>query len=265
VAVRWSATGGHYSRTAGGFYGSTLFTVCFWAVLDVDRNASGALWGLYGAGDTYTVIYNANSDGTSMSIEADGGANIAGPNMVVGRYYFMAVTRNGTGTNTCSFYYATPEAASFTVTTNNLSTTMTPTTEVVGANNFNLSGGWINGRMASLKQWNAVLGADELMQERWSLTPVRTANLFSFHPFLEGGATPEARLDYSGNGRHFSGGTGSATGDNPPVTWRTGRHRIRRPIAAGGGPTQYTLDVGGSLTTAGAVGKQVNQQLAGAL
>jgi hypothetical protein len=175
MALLVDATGEYLSRSTGGFYSTATYTVCLWAILDSSRaSVSAAIWGLYGpvTNDVYCpILYNQNDDGTTMiwqqNVTGTNTIDLAAGVMTVGTWYFLAHTRSGTGTNSANAYTAAATDTSFTTTTATFSlAAMTPILEVAYTNNFGLTTGWINGRIAGLKQWDAVLTPEELWAER---------------------------------------------------------------------------------------------------
>lgn len=105
----------------------------------------------------------------------------------------------------------------------------------VFTNNDKLAGVFeiYNGRHSNFKAWSTNLSQAEVQQEMRSYTPVRTANLYSWTPFVDA-STGSDFLDYSGNGRNWTE-TGTVTfEDNPPISWRQGKNkRIYIPSVAG--------------------------------
>lgn len=240
MAFRADADSEYLIRTTGGFYQPDSFSVCFWLVLDVDRNTGGAAWGLY-EGSQYIVFYNQNGDGTTFLWEqsdATSGINGGSIAMTVGTWYFIALTRNSRNTNSAQFYSAAATATAFTTAQATFSLgIINPTVEVALSNNFNLTSGWVNGRMAALKQWDGVvLTADEMWAERQQFLPARTANLYSFHPMV-GSTNASSVIDYGGSARNFTV-TGSLTIEGgPPIPWRQGRRRTLAAAPAAPPPT----------------------------
>jgi hypothetical protein len=238
MAFRADANSEYLSRTTGGFYQPQTFSACFWLIHDVNRGVRGAGWGLFaGPPDSvYVIFYNQASDGTTYLWEQCDGTNVLNGGsiaMTVGTWYFVGITRNGTGTNSAQFYYAAAADTAFTIDQATFSLgAFTPFAEVALSNNFDLTAGWVNGRMAGLKQWDTVaLTADEMWSERQQFLPARTANLYSFHPMV-GSTNASAAIDYGGSARNFTV-TGALTiQGGPPIPWRQGRRRARFPAAA---------------------------------
>lgn len=72
-----------------------------------------------------------------------------------------------------------------------------------------------------IKIWNNTLSFEELMNEKHSLYPKRTANIYGFYPMIDTSLSTMV-TDYSGNGNDFTT-AGDTTGmlehhDNPPVS-----------------------------------------------
>jgi hypothetical protein len=224
MALRINATGQHYTRTTGTFITSAAHTNTVWACIDVDRNAAGTIYGNRNtAGTEYSYLYNANADGTTMTFElgtTGDPVSLTGPNMTVGLWYFFGWGRSGTGANQVFLMYAALTSPTLTVLTGSSPVaSVTYTEEIVGSNQFDTAGGWHNGRLTALKSWNIGLTQAQIEAERWFYLPQRWANLFTFHPFLTGGATTPAQHDWSGNTHTLSGGTGSVTEAGPPLAW----------------------------------------------
>ncbi len=229
MAVRIDATGEHYNRTTGSFPTNGIMTTTFWCALDVARvGANAALWSTQG----YWALYNENGDGSTMALERSSVVLPGSVTMSVGAWYFFAVARAGTGASQTVWYYGTPGSSLTTNTYTSTTTNFTPSQEHIGTNVFNAAAGWFNGRIAAFKQWSAGLSLAEIEQERGCYVPIRSANLFEWYPFLEGGATTQARADLSGNGRTLAVGTNSATADGPPIVWQPARRRIVAPASA---------------------------------
>ena len=72
--------------------------------------------------------------------------------------------------------------------------------------------GYLDGRVAHVKAWNAALTPAELLHEMNSYKPGRTANLIVWAPYDDGTSTK----DYSGNGNHGTV-TAATTFAGPPI------------------------------------------------
>jgi hypothetical protein len=238
VAVRFTASGQQYTRTTGSFHGNLAFTVTLWAILDADRNTSFAIWGQrLSTGNAYGYLYNETGDGTTMDWEVykldQGLTKLTGPNMAVGTPYFLAFGCGPAGASGVFLRYAAAGAAALTSVTGAHSHTSTTYEQaMLGNNQFDTANGWMDGRVAAVKEWSAVLSLAEIEAERWTMTPRRLANLAAWFPLLQGGAVAEAQNDRSGNGRHWTAGTGSTTEDGPPIMWSTRASRLLVPTGA---------------------------------
>jgi hypothetical protein len=74
-------------------------------------------------------------------------------------------------------------------------------------------------RLTAIKCWQAALTAEERAAEMYSIRPVRTANLHSWHPAIAADKAT-ALKDFSGNGRDWTEqGTLSVASQTPPVSW----------------------------------------------
>lgn len=241
MSLRADGNGDYAIRTAGGFYALDVMTVCFWAQLLADNNASSALFGLRTDGGQYTYFYNVNNDGTTFVWESF--PNTVGSiDMAVNTWYFCAISRAGSGSNQTNGYVRAASASSFTTSQATFSHADTPMEEIVLANGFSPTDSSFPGRIAALKQWDAALTADELMAESYSLAPVRLANLHSWRPFVDS-SVAAAVIDYSGNGRNLTANGSLLIADGPPIAWRRGTSKTFIPIA-GGAETQTITATG---------------------
>lgn len=248
MAVALTATGQHYTRTTGGSLTSVAYTVTCWAQLTTDNNTGVVIWGGRNSATLgYSYLYSAAGDGTTIAHEVWPGdasgeiTTLTGPNMTLGVWYFFALARSGTGTNQTLLAYAPLGSALTVVTATANYASQSYNQEIIGSNHFDTAGGWWPGRIAALKEWSAALTTAEIEHERWSMMPRRLTNIFSWYPFVGGGATTEARADLSGNGRTLSGGTGSSTEDGPPIVWGPRRPRLLVPAPLAAPPPVYVF------------------------
>jgi hypothetical protein len=231
MAIRAAASGDYLIRTTGSFYDPTAMTVCFWINLLIDKDASGAVFGLRNLSATDGSIYFYNSppnDGTGYGwqhISSGGGAtDLDRTDLTLGVWTFIALSRAGTGLNQTTAYRRTAGSTAFTSATGTFNTGQTIQEEVVLSRGFNLASGWFPGRIAALKQWSAALTADEIWQESQQIMPARFANLHSWRPMVDS-AVAGAALDYSGAGRHLTPNGALTIEDGPPIPWRQGARR----------------------------------------
>jgi hypothetical protein len=203
MSVRFDADGEHYTSAVPAV---SNYTVTFWGKLAVDRNAFSTFWGSDdGTTGTYHIF---QTDGTGTDVDHVGtAAGVAGPVMTVDTWYRFGITCNGTSV---TVYHASGPGGSLTSASGTLNATTGFTTFRVGASVF--SGEWLNGNVANLKHYSAVLTESEIETELASWTAVRTANLVRHHKFQVAETT-----DYSGNGNTLTGGAGTSTEADPPI------------------------------------------------
>jgi hypothetical protein len=211
-AVRFSSSAMKYTRTATGL--ASNFTYTFWVKIAVDRNASTPFIGQDNSGANYYFI-STPPDGTTLRRDVTSGGSISsGVSMTVGTWYYAA-TVNDTGAGVDIFGW---KVAGGSWTTANPAAGLT----VVGpadANTFYIAGdgfgGFLNGSIAAVKIWTAVLTDAELQAEAATYAPVRTSGLFANYQFRNGPQT----TDDSGNGRTLTqGGTPVLDAAGPPIT-----------------------------------------------
>jgi Concanavalin A-like lectin/glucanases superfamily len=213
-AVRISATGMRYSRSATGL-GASDFTFACWVKLQVDRNAFGAII----AADnqpTDSQEFGVNASGTALGVFSSGGDTFqtAGTyDLVVGTWTFIARTFQ-TAVNG-HIYKAVSGAGSLTEATNQPNHTVAIAdswTFCIGADG---SPNWVNASIAAVKVWSASLSSSELLTEMATYAPTRTSNLWAAYSFRNGPQT----TDDSSNGRTLTQtGTPTLDASGPPIT-----------------------------------------------
>jgi hypothetical protein len=228
MAVRFSALGQDYTTTAAIL--TQPLTVLCWLKLASDRNTYSTVWSSDSNSSTYFVL-GTDTDGTGLRVSIPSGDTFPLAQLTLNTWYRTAVTVSGT---TNSLYLAAHGSA---LTFQDSVTGAIPSSSAtfrVGAGP--LSAEWLDGSVANLKHYSAVLTTAEMETELYSWVPVRTANLVRSHRFV--GPDP---ADYSGNGYALSGGSG-ATADtvNPPILW-VPRQRTRMVMLT---PQTPTVDVG---------------------
>jgi hypothetical protein len=232
MAVRFDASGEDYTSTSSPPSGSA-FTVICWAKVSTDRNTWSAAWSSDSSTSNYSYL-STDSDGTTMKWWTQVSGNertISGPNMTAGTWYRFAAVCNGTD---ATLYYGSGLGALSSASAANWVTLSTSTTFRIGADPF--SGEWLNGCIANLKHYSTNLTQAEIERELLQYMPERTTNLVRWHPFL----TNET-VDYSGNARTLSGGTGTAREDGPPIPWLASPPRVYVPPAGGNPPVTLGL------------------------
>lgn len=132
-------------------------------------------------------------------------------NSISAATWYRVAMKATDATNQAGFFGALG-AAPTAITTFNTAPT-TPTTIVIGGTRF--SADWFDGRLAAVKLYNAVLTDAECENELTQMTPVRTANLLHWHPFIVA-----ETADYSGNAAALTAGAGATTTEEgPPIPW----------------------------------------------
>lgn len=229
MAVRFDTLGEDYS--ASGSFATDVFTVTCWFLIDVDRNDFQSMW-VFVDGSNYTLL-QTDSDGVTVFYFDSAISTLF--TATVGTWYFVAISKAGTGANQTTAYWAAANAASLSTSSFTQTQSAGVFTEQIGNDQFNE---WINGRIAAFKRWDSVaLSQAEIENERLQYLPHRTANLQVFYPFLEGGGTAGARQNFQGNnGLDLAGGTGSVTADGPPIPWRRDVRKLIKVVPAGSSP-----------------------------
>jgi Concanavalin A-like lectin/glucanases superfamily len=237
MAVRFDTDGEDYTQATTFDIGTC--TVCCWVRIDVDRNAVSTAWCIDNAA-SIALLLSTNADGVSWEIVDTGSGVSSLFAATVGTWYFIAVVKDPNASGTTA-YWAAASAASLSSAVSSHNENASVNTIRVGES---VNGGeWLNGSVAALKIWQGVkLTQGEIENERFQYVPNRTANLYAFYPFLEGGATAGARQDFSGAGNNLSAGTNSATTDGPPIAWRRGPARLFLPASAVGPLGGYYLN-----------------------
>jgi hypothetical protein len=203
-AVRFDAATDAYTSSV---VPSGAFTGTCWVQLVSDLNYYSPVWGVFNGTGVYRYIAT-DADGTTLTFFGQGGSgsNVTGPNMVVGTWYRVGLVVNG---GDVTMYYGT-ETGTLTTATGKAGT--------AAVNQFRIGGSTftdesLNGRIAPVKLWEAVLTPEEIVAELAQRKPVRTANLHRDHRWQIAETT-----DYSGNGNHLTAGsTATTTEEGPPI------------------------------------------------
>src|SRR5262245_18063892 len=121
MSLQAAASGDYFIRTSGGFISPNVMSVCFW----VNRNATNvgarAIFGIRDSSNPtgYIYYYSIVGDGTSFGWEHDNGSvtNIDVITMTIGTWYFIALSRSGTGSNQTTVYHRAASDTSLSSTT----------------------------------------------------------------------------------------------------------------------------------------------------
>lgn len=232
MALQTLATGNYAIRTAGGFP-TAPYTLCFYYMLEQDKNASGCIFGLRDTttSEGYVYNYNPSGDGTTYEWEQDigGGStvNLASISLALDTWYFIAINRQGVGANQTIARRKILNESSLLSFTGTFSVSAVFNEEIVLTNGFNTAAGFFPGRICGMKCWSANLTENELLAESNTLDLVRSADIFWYRPMNQA-TVADMLLDTSGNGRHLTEvGTLSAA-TNP--TFSAGENNNSRMI-----------------------------------
>lgn len=214
MAVRFSAGTQAYTCTVTLGTQTQISAGC-WFKITTDRNAESLVLGMGAAGSVgtdYTAIMTS-ADGTTQAIWQDNTVATTMSATTVGTWYYIAFAVNGANM-TCWMRAATASTWT-TFTASNFSANTAFTQLYIGAHPQGPTSFFLNGCVASVKIWHGVtLTLPDIENEAWQYVPRRTANLTAWYPLLRA-----ETVDYSGNGRTLSGGSGATTEDGPPIRW----------------------------------------------
>lgn len=204
MSARQDASGdAYYERTLTGF-STSVFSWCGWVYISVDRNDYCGFLQL----DSSSFLLGFNNNGTSLILTNSSLSNvISGPNMTVGQWYFVGVTKNGTGAGTTTLYWAQIGDATLTSATGNFPNINANAPMDLLSWGVDDAARWFNGRLYSVRAWDGVAlsGAEMLAEYESPDVPVRTSGLYGH--WLKTAST----ADLSGNGNSLTGGTGITT------------------------------------------------------
>ena len=210
MAVRFTAESQAFTG-ALNIGAQTIYSMCGWVKLSVDRNAFSAPFGVDNNVATNCTYFQTNSDGTSQRCLFD---NSTATNMgahTVNTWTFIAMSVNGNNVTAYQRILGAPSFTTYTSTPANTSVTMT----TLRVGRFFATGEWWNGAVAGIRLWTGVaLTATEWAAEFGSLSAVRRTNLAGEWLLTNNTTT----ADTSGNNRNLTGGTGSTTEASPALT-----------------------------------------------
>lgn len=198
MAVKFDANGEYLNRS--GFVTASAWTMACWARLDTDTNAYSSIFGamLPGAPAAWSFLTLA-ADGEQIMGANAGVDDALGELVVVGDWYYLAMTRSGTTIT----LYVSHSGAAF-------------ATDIGGTQTANWDAGWqvlvgdadhefasigdtpFRGTVAHARFWTAALSQAELEAERDAAAAVRTSNLWADWPLLNDAD------DDSGNARSLT-------------------------------------------------------------
>lgn len=241
MSVRFDANSDTLSRTTD-LPSQSAYTVCGWARVTARRSSMWETICTMGesatdANDHTQLLFRADDAG-QFSLNSAGGFTNFASSPAVGEWFFWALRMEGTGAGQVTGYWRGLNASSF-VTVASSQTSFTPAHIGVGSNTW--VDEWLNGRIAAVKAWNAVLTAAELEREMLSYRAVRRADLYLETP-LVAATVADNVTDFSGNARNWTIGGTLTVEDGPPILWAPGRgSRFSSFVSAGGGDTGLTV------------------------
>lgn len=208
MAVRFDAASERISRTGAM---PANFTITAWVYLSVDRNDYSCWCRVWTEAVATVGTWSTDSDGTSGPNWYTASGSISQTTgFVAGEWRRLAITRTSTGSAVA--YAATPDGP-VEVDAGTVSTA-TPAGITLGGRDPFDTAEWWNGRVAHVRVWDGILSQAQIEAEWASPTPVITSGLWADWP-LE---TADDLTDHSGNGRHLSAGsTTASTEDGPPL------------------------------------------------
>jgi hypothetical protein len=238
VAVTSDATA--FKRTAN-LPTATAYSMWGWFFVGTKP---ARFWGTLGIGNidsSVCQISATTSAGASLDIwgNTSNATLITSGNLTTNTWYFMAITKAGTGAGQLIGYYRT-------LTQNTLSSATAQDSNATmngaewGRDGF--TGDFMDGRIHACGMCDAVLSPDELLELSFFHEPqldgIRSLNVF--YPTIESVNT-NTTVDRSGNARDATATVG-ALADSPPLLWRaTPPPYSLKALAAGGGVTTKTL------------------------
>lgn len=200
MAVRFDNVADSLTRTTN-LPSGTAYSLLGWFRLTSDRNTYTSFF-VYGSSGGVCNSVQTGVDGTNLIIW-NGSSESFGSSLVVGTWYHLALTSDGTTTRA----YLNGVL--------NISTASTAVSAQIWVGN-SPDNEPLDGRAAAIKIYSATLSADEILREMRTVRPQRTANLNGWYPLLSGGSRTQ---DYSGAGNNWTAGGTLADEDGPPVSW----------------------------------------------
>lgn len=201
-----------------------------WFRIDVDRNDYSCFFHVYTTGSDEAQLLTS-SNGTTLAIWSHDGAvgsEVTGSALTVGAWNHLAMTHNGT--NVVGYL-------------NGVSNITNPNNPANAINTIQIGNSflseWLNGSIAAVKIYDAVLTADGIRREMRQHVPDRWANINGWYRLR---STADDERDFGPNGRNLTVGGSPSTTDDPLIPWR----RLRRsglyvPAAPGGGGSANLL------------------------
>jgi Concanavalin A-like lectin/glucanases superfamily len=216
MAIRHNSDADSVERTAN-VPDDTAFTASCWIYRVNDRVGQESLIALdEGVNGLSVIVVDEDTNAIKLFNLATGSTQVyATP--ATATWYFVAMTCAGTGANAQKGYVAAATETALTTASQTGEAAHTPSGLYFGRHSLD-SGEWLDGRIAAIKVWDAVLTQAELEQERWCYRPARTANLNLWAPMINP-VVADNVTDFSGNGRNLTFTNIGAVEDGPPIGW----------------------------------------------
>jgi hypothetical protein len=189
-----------------------------WCLWWYETSHPVTLSGVFGLGSVTQRTYVLEDSATSTYHMGGSGGAAAPPDIDTGyssatsTWHFAAQSVSGT---TFNCYIRSITDSSFTTATDDASSSSYVATSWYRCGAAGITSNRMDGYVAGVKIWEAVLTEDELWTESQRLTPVRFANLHSCYPLIGNHGTQ----DIGPNGYAFTEVGSPTVQDGPPITW----------------------------------------------
>lgn len=216
MSVRLDAVGDTLTRTATVPAATQNVSFGGFCRIAVDRNSNSGVFSLdLSTSSGQFLILETDADGTSMGLWNSGGVSPAGPNMVVGDWYFLCACIAGTVSTLHWRRLTGVPATALTTATGVNAGSFAPTSIRVGRSNF--AGEFWNGNVLGWRLWTATLSAKEVLRESYSIAPKRRDQLWAWWPLLD---VLTAGQDFSCRGRPLTVAGTLTVERSAPVTFK---------------------------------------------
>lgn len=247
MAARSDAATDRVSRTTAPSLASV--TVCAWVKIGATHagNLFHPIMRVEASGGSALIFGFKGTNGRTPSLYSGSSTTgISGTEVALATYVFVAATMSAGAAQL--FQGTTPGSVS--KVTGTVNTTGTPDTVTVFSRSPSDGSEWLEGTLAGVRMWTAVLSDAEIAAESLSLTAVRTSGLWASWPFAAAALT-----DASGNSRPLTAGSTGLSSDTDPTlsTDITGSGALTAPAAVASGTGTVTVAGTGTATAPKAV------------
>lgn len=225
MSARINTTGEYYARLG---FGTGNFSACYWMRPTIVTRWTGVMNLDNGA----NYLYVGFTDSSQPFLEVSGTYHqFGGTNLIANTWYGVSIIRDTVpATNTHDYRI-------YDTSMNIFNSRNVNSNNIIGADlrfgtSQSFSADFINGRIAALKIWSAVLSQAELENELNYFMPLRTANIFSITPFFD---VDTDTIDWSGNGNLWTRNGVITYEDSPPIKWSI-QHLTLAKISSNGVP-----------------------------